>query len=352
MRRYKRSTIALIGCMAAVLFCLTLAEAKKPVKPPGGGGGGTAATPELVYIVNDAVITLASADGEVIDTLTGGSKGYRIRRLFPTWSPDGSQIAYIEQPDRDHRALANLYIMNSDGSSKTIIHQFNEGINTHYGMEWLAGGYISYTGRTGAEIINLLDGSIQTLDADDWIENASFGPGVDLSQPGSEGLVAFVAFNDVAPSLIESDIHLAHVTVGNDGSLQIDPATVQRLEIPDNQGFPVISPDGLQIAFYGNASLSGGHTLEVVDIDYDPEATFGTVQTLLIDGGTTEFRLRPTWSPDNQWIAFSWYPNLTPGSEAAEIAHIRWDGTDFTNVTNSGTHENYPNWTPVLPPQP
>jgi probable HAF family extracellular repeat protein len=40
MARLKMSTIALIGCVAVTLAFMSLAEAKKPVKPPGGGGGG------------------------------------------------------------------------------------------------------------------------------------------------------------------------------------------------------------------------------------------------------------------------------------------------------------------------
>jgi hypothetical protein len=43
---------------------------------------------------------------------------------------------------------------------------------------------------------------------------------------------------------------------------------------------------------------------------------------------------------------------IVAGREAFEISRIRWEGIDFTNITNSGNHENYPNRSPVLPPQP
>jgi hypothetical protein len=245
--------------------------------------------------------------------------------------------------------------MNADGSAKTFIHRFDtglddpNGINRSAGMEWLPGDYISYTGGTDAEIIELIDQTVTAVDADflfDWISHVSVGPGIDLSLPGSEGVIVFLARSPYATNNT-INVHLAVATVVADGSLYIDPATVDALSLLGDQNFPVISPDGLQVVFYDNASGNSGD-LAVVDLDDSSGVSFGTPQ-ILYAGGFAEFRLRPTWSPDSEWIAFSWYPDFTNAIEPAEIARIRRDGTDFTNVTDSGQHENYPDWFPVLP---
>ena len=39
--RLSTRTITPAAVVAACLFCVSIAEAKKPVKPPGGGGGGS-----------------------------------------------------------------------------------------------------------------------------------------------------------------------------------------------------------------------------------------------------------------------------------------------------------------------
>jgi Tol biopolymer transport system component len=181
----------------------------------------------------------------------------------------------------------------------------------------------------------------------DWVGESTIGPGVDPTIPGSQGLIVYRA-NDPGVTQ-QTDIHLAVVTVDIDGSIVVDPATIEPLALPGQQGMPVISPDGLQIAFYDGASASSGEALSVVEIDGSAGFSFGMVQTLLL-GGFAEFRLRPTWSPDSKWISFTWGPDLTNRRDPFEIARIRWDGSEFTNMTNSNNHETYSHWNPAWDP--
>jgi len=249
----------------------------------------------------------------------------------------------------------DLYVMNADGSGRTLVHRFQEynDIDRYTRLDWLNGGYLHFRGATGPEILNLADGSIQSLGLDLIHENvgeSSIGPGVDPTVPGSQGLIVYQAYDYGVTNYW--DLHLAVVTVNGDGSLLVDPATITRLDLPGAQGFPVISPDGLQVAFYDDAHWDGGDTLAVVDIDYASGVRFGAVSTL-IAGSLGEFKVSPTWSPDSEWIAFTWVHGDNAqafGPDPYDIARIRWDGTGFTNVTNSSRHEVYVDWNPAWNP--
>jgi len=339
--RFSAGKVSVACAIAASILCSTIVQARKPPRPGDDGGGPT--NPALVYVVDDAIVTIASADGASTLGLTGGSKGGRVRRSAPVWSPDGTQIAFLEQADARNAAdVFDLYVTSANGSQVAFVRRFNGGVNSidgYNGIQWLPGGFIHFTGATGPAVLDLFDGSIQSLNLDlihDWIGPSSIA--VDPTVPRSAGLIAYSAL-DHDGATDESDIHLAIVTIAADGTLLVDPATIVCLDRTGQQGFPAISPDGWQVAFYDDASLDGGNTLAVVDINDSDGIGFGSVHSLL-QGGLGEFRVRPCWSPDSNWIAFTWAPDGGP----FEIARIRPDGTDFVNVTRSQRHEVYPNW--------
>ncbi|HUG66892.1 MAG TPA: hypothetical protein VMM76_04010 [Pirellulaceae bacterium] len=349
--------VAVVLCLLGSMF--VLADHKDGHSNGGGNGGGgdgggdTLVNPALVYVETDAIITIATADGQVVERLTGATKGWSIKRSAPVWSPDGTMIAYVEDRDDDSSLYPMLYMMNADGSNPTLVHNFAGYPERHTGLTWLSGSIIHFSRYEDACFLDLLDGSVQCLGLNllhSYVGPTAVGPGVDPSLPGASGLVAYAAVDEGVSN--DLDIYIGEVFTDFDGSLLLDPTTITRLDLPGRQNHPVVSPDGLQIAFYDDAHADGGDTLAVVDLLYDASAIdFGAVQTLL-EGTLGEFRLPPTWSPDSQWIAFTWQPdnNLKRMGVPFEIARIRPDGTDFTNVTNSSSHEVGPNWNPTWDP--
>ena len=327
------------AAVVACLICFAIAHGKKPDTPGGGGGGGdtdTLTNPAIVYVADDVSVTIANADGTATENLTG--KGKAPRRRSPVWSPDGSMIAFLEEPDP---GVFDLYIMNPDGSGRALAHQFQVGVERYTGLEWLPGGYFLFTSSTGPAVLNLSEGTVQSLGLeaihDGPVYISSIGSSVDPTVPGSMGVIAYST---------AGDIHLAMIDVGPSGGLTVDSTTIVRLKRTGLQGFPVVSPDGLWIAFYDDSHLDGGDTLSVVAIDYGNSLEFGSVTTLL-EGGLGEFRVRPAWSPDSQWIAFTWAPDINPKRpDPYEIARISRSGA-FRNMTNSSRHEVYVNWNPL-----
>ena len=321
-----------------------------------GGGRGTTSPPELVYRNDDAIITLATADGEVVAELTGGNKGFTIMRT-PTWSPDGSQIAYLEGTDlKEGGTIFDLYVMNVDGTGKTLMHQFENYLYIthpeHHDLKWLPGDYLSYRDAYSIAILDMIRGTSQRIDLNQWhdyFDQSSIGPGIDPTTPGSQGLLVYKAYDQGVTN--GSDIHLAVLTADTDGALQFDPTTIRHLDLPGDQGFPVVSPDQTKVVFYDNATGGAGSIISTVSLDYSSGVEFGSVQELIVGTGFQEFRGFPTWSPDSQWVAFAWTKPDQKGERRWEIARLSSDGSAFINVTQSRSHEYAPEWIPIVPQQ-
>src|SRR3954452_1993496 len=96
-----RIWIALIGvCLAA----LTLASPRYSTVPGGNG--------KIAYECNGSICTIGPDGSGPINLGTG---------FGPTWSPEGSQIAFIRS---NGNGGYNIYKMNADGSGVTQLTSF------------------------------------------------------------------------------------------------------------------------------------------------------------------------------------------------------------------------------------
>jgi hypothetical protein len=145
MKRFKTLQRTLALTTAACLFCFTIALAKKPQDPGGGGGGGgggedTLRNPAIVFVQDDTSIVIASADGQVKQKILSASKRSPLQRHSPVWTPDGTEIIFLERDTSTQPSTNSLYIMNADGSGLTFVRQLNNLIERSLGIAYLPGG--------------------------------------------------------------------------------------------------------------------------------------------------------------------------------------------------------------------
>lgn len=187
-------------------------------------GGGF--TTSQIWVVN--------ADGENLDNLTNDAQRFH---EFPSWSPDGSQIAYHSYVQGGE---GDVFIMNADGSGKTNI------TNTPTGEWWpdwspngntiafhvIESGTPMYIGTIG------VDGSGRSVLLQD--DEVSFG-NPSWSPDGGK-----IAFRSNLDSEISWEICVANADGSNPNCLT---------DLRNNQvehRFPAWSPDGSQLVFDSN----------------------------------------------------------------------------------------------------
>jgi Tol biopolymer transport system component len=225
------------------------------------------------------VITLADC---AIDHVRPEQGGLKVD--WPDWSPDGTSFAFVGHSET---AAEGVFVMRSDGS----------------GVRALAEGSVLFPawspdGGTIAFIDERIDEAAGTEDRNVWLVNAdgtsprrvTTGPwhgSVDWS-PDGEWLVA--------------DAASAVVRVRPDGS-------ERTIVIAGDQPSPDWSPDGETLVVQGpRFAPSSGGAPEPVEF---------------VEGGAFE----PAWSPDGEWIAF------TDGLGPQDLWVARPDGDDVRQLT-------------------
>lgn len=179
-------------------------------------------------------IYVVDADGENLQLLTDDPQRFH---EFPSWSPDGSQIAYHSYPENGE---GDIYIMNADGTGKTNITNTASG---EWWPDWSPDGttiafhVIRQNQPFIIETINT-DGTGRSVLLED--DEASFlNPS--WSPDGSQ-----IAFR----SNLESEVSWEICVADADGS-NANCLTDVRNNRVDHR-FPTWSPDGSRLAFDSN----------------------------------------------------------------------------------------------------
>ncbi|MBI1929652.1 PD40 domain-containing protein [Candidatus Poribacteria bacterium] len=253
---------------------------------------------------------MMNSDGTNPIRLTNNSANDHI----PSWSPDGTKIAFASF--RDDPSHAEIYVMNADGTGQTRL--------THNSIDddtpvWSPDGSqiaFSYAESGGWQVYVMnADGSNRT--------NLSRQPGSNNSQPtwSPNGTrIAFGSGRDGNPEIY---------MMNSDGTNQ----TRITNNSSDDQ-YPSWSPDGTKIAFISNRD--GNYEIYVMDAD-------GTNQTRLTNNLAADYE--PSWSPDGTKITFR---SNRDGN--FEIYTMNADGTNQTRLTNNAADDAYPSWSPFLIP--
>jgi len=235
-------------------------------------------------------IVLMNPDGSNQVGLTNGP----CSNFFPTWSPDGTRIAFTSGCE-----TIQAYIINADGSNVVNI-SISEDDNGW--PAWSPDGekiaLRAYKdGISGIFVMDIKTGSVANL------AKAGFDPS--WSPDGTK--IAFSRGKGIG--VINADgTGLGWIT--------------------DQGSYPAWSPDGKKIAFC--SEKSGNWEIYVMDAD-------GSNQVNLTNNPAHD--MDPTWSPDGTRIAFD---SDRDGNN--EIYVMNADGSNAVNLTNNPASDRDPDW--------
>ncbi|MCA1566265.1 MAG: LpqB family beta-propeller domain-containing protein [Acidobacteria bacterium] len=282
----------------------------------------------------------------------------------PTWSPDGTRLAFVSNRDGN----AEIYTVGATGGAVQRLTN-NPAADTL--PTWLAGGdriaftstrdgrrdvYVMYS--DGTLIIRITGGAGNSFDAD-WRPIAPPAP-----SNASASRLAFLRVN--TGNSEETDIYTSNpdgtgeVNVTNSPQREKSPAwspdgkLIAYVRWPERQLFvmnadgtgarslvpvsdvsekPSWSPDGRRIAFIGGSDLA--YTLAVVNVD-------GTGRALLVPLDGTY--LEVAWSPDGRSLAY--VVNRFAGFSDPLIAVVNVDGTGERFLSTGANRDTNPAWSP------
>ncbi|PIN07744.1 hypothetical protein CDL12_19687 [Handroanthus impetiginosus] len=198
---------------------------------------------------------------------------FRVDGSFPSYSPDGSRIAYVKLPTEPMAYVDSpgLYVMNSDGSGvRTILSRIT------FGTAW------------------------------DWKRKG-------------------VVYASVGPIFAGDSSHVDIISIDVDNVNAIYKTLTHG---GGNNAFPSPSPDGKWVVF--RSGRSGYKNLYIMDALYGERGGLRR----LTEGPWTDTMCN--WSPDGEWIAFS-SDRENPGSDSYALFKIHPNGTGLQKVMESGS---------------
>lgn len=264
-------------------------------------------------------------DGTGIQQLT--SDADPDNSLFPTWSPDGSKIAYSSTRDRSSFGL-DIWVMNADGSNPS---RLTDAVGQNGRASWSPdGSKIAYT-----SIDVVVAGSDTTEKGEIWVVNT------DGSSP-----TAITSDDALATSPSWSPDGSKIVFQSNrDGSDQIyvmnaDGSGITRLTNGawgDQQ--PAWSPDGTKIAFQSTRDAADPNQANTSDMEIYVMNADGSSPTRLTTND--DFDGNVAWSESGARLVFD---SGRDGNEEVYVMDV--DGSNLVNVTNNPADDGYARFGP------
>jgi TolB protein len=295
-------------CALAALALLATSEAALAAYPGHNG--------RIAFVSNRDAAGTAN-----LEIYSMNPDGTDVRRLTdhprpdeePSWSPDGSHIAFSGTRDDQY----GLYVMDADGSD---VRRLSEGrfFFPTGSPSWSPDGkQVVFQGNTGVTANDLYvvnaDGTGQRK-LTDTPDVREFTPA--WSPDGSR-----IAFSQLVPPCTTVVCNFEIFTINLDGS-----GKTRLTHDSDQDTDPDWSPDGTKVAY---GSLDGVTEVRVVSAAGTDDHGFAPPAL-----GYT-----PAWSPDGRQIAWS--------ASGNEINVMNADGSEQRNVSNSAAFDVQPDWQPV-----
>jgi TolB protein len=270
--------IASVGLM--LVLCAGLA-AVLLIANLGNGRGATERTLDVVdriaLVSTDGNLYLVDRNGENLEHLAVGNEGTAV--AYPTWSPDGRQVAFIAQRETDGGVESALYIVSTAGGDPTTLYASIE--HPAFYLYWSPDSrYLSFLTQEDAGL------ALRLASADGGQDARVLGRGAPFYWSWSPDAQEMLMHVGGARRLSE-EAYLA--ILSNQPESQPDVLD----DAPANFQAPAWSPDGSRL-LYASEDENGEQAL------YVRQREGGGVKKLINVSGFVEFN----WSPDGQHIAY------------------------------------------------
>ena len=301
-------TIIFVGLMA-VTFAIAALSVSAQLQSASRKANG-----KIAFVSNrDGVekIYVMNPDGSGLVKLTDGP-----HHLQPSWSPDGTQIAFMGL-EKDATALL---IMNADGSNRRLVAN-----NIFHNVEavWSPDGSKIAFGSVAGDGASDSKFSVHVINADgsNEVQVIKGSGSVAWSPDGKE--LAVATFRGI--NLVSAD-----------GTNRRKLAELQSW-FPNYLSW---SPDGTKILFGSSRPVT----------DHAKGTSRYTIEMIAADGSNGKesvvvgYGRDASWSPDGSKIVFI---RTSPGSAASQIWVMDADGKNQTQLTDVGPNWR-PSWQPLL----
>ncbi|MCJ7581725.1 MAG: hypothetical protein MUP98_14480 [Candidatus Aminicenantes bacterium] len=275
-------------------------------------------------------ICMTNADGSNFINLTNTPN---INEFYPHASPDGTKICFVAvEGDTMETRSRNIYYMDTNGGNPTKIAEnayqpcwSGDGKQIAY----LKGEYSRYSSSSwsnkGIEIYDLKTKEAKT--------HPNPGIGMLFNLCWSPDGNWFTATSR------------AHSRGGSNIAFAADDTTEMPLSIRGCR--PDISPDGSQVA-WGRSD----HVLTIGRLDLSSSLNNVTDQTPVIACQDDYKVYHVDWSPDGNYLTFSYGPNSgdqAVGRKAAgwNICVYDFNTGIWVQITSDGSHNKEPDWVPI-----
>ena len=227
----------------------------------------------------------------------------------PTWSPDGTQIAFISTTGYSHK----LYVMDANGDNPVRFASYGGTSSPEWSPDGSKIAFLTYNSHESRHEIHVMDAnggiSVSLTQNDNYISDQ----GLSWSPDGTQ--IAFVRSMEDRRDLGCTEIHVMDANGGN-------PVQLTRSIYTDdggrtrcyNAGGPAWSPDGTKIAF-GAQGFQLRAQGQLVDPDDRLRGLEDGLYVMDANGDNNPVKLTPpmelgsgdlgqAWSPDGTRIAF------------------------------------------------
>jgi hypothetical protein len=268
------------------------------------------------YVNNNWEIFVMNANGSGRHNLTNSADDHE---LYPQASPDGTKICYLRDTKEKGRKLRNVYLMNSDGSARTLVAErarqpcwspdskrvafVKQEFNRFNIKDFSSKGLFFYEVATGKTTPHRNNGNLD--------ENKKI---LHLYNPtwSNDG--------DWIVSTVHAGMGYGHAII----AIEVDGDRVINLGIDGCR--PTLNPEGNRVTWSPD-----DHTISVAEIDFtgsEPKVS----ATRILDQREIEHTYHPDFSPDGLYVTYSVGPGgrtvaSGPGThtEVSEMVGVRGD---------------------------